>query len=139
METKDTNYVPLDTQLKEVYQDINGSLKSVHEPRYKNIRDRFKSLYGDVPKFFARAPGRVNIIGEHIDYCGYAVLPAAIEQDFVIAYTVNDSSNIVINNMDKDQFPTETINSDPNQKFKEGNHWLNYFLCGMKAILSLDD
>ena len=65
--------------MQDVYQDINGSLKSFHEPRFKNIKDRFKQLYNETPKFFARAPGRVNIIGEHIDYCGFSVLPAAIE------------------------------------------------------------
>jgi galactokinase len=59
--------------------DVNGSIKKIHERRYNNLRDRFKALYGEIPTFFSRAPGRVNIIGEHIDYCGYAVLPAAIE------------------------------------------------------------
>lgn len=58
---------------------MNGSLKRKHETRYKNLKDRFKTLYGEMPSFFCRAPGRVNVIGEHIDYCGYSVLPAAIE------------------------------------------------------------
>jgi galactokinase len=40
---------------------------------------RFEALYGEKPKYFCRAPGRVNIIGEHIDYCGYSVLPAALD------------------------------------------------------------
>ena len=37
---------------------------------------------------FARAPGRVSVLGGHCDYCGYNVLPAALEQDFLMAFTV---------------------------------------------------
>jgi len=54
-------------------------MKERHEPRYMNLKKRFKEMYGVVPSYYIRAPGRVNIIGEHIDYCGYSVLPAAIE------------------------------------------------------------
>ena len=78
--------MPVVKSLAEIYLDVEGSLKSVHETRYVNLVMRFEGIYGQKPDFFVRAPGRVNIIGEHIDYCGYSVLPAAIEQDFVIAY-----------------------------------------------------
>ena len=128
--------VPTVTQLSEIYQNIEGSIKSVHEPRYTNLLARFKTLYGVKPAFYVRAPGRVNIIGEHIDYCGYSVLPAALEQDLIMAYVLSDDDKITINNLDKDQFPEEVLSTDPCQKFKESAHFINYFLCGYKAILA---
>uniref|UniRef100_A0A8C2P0A9 Galactokinase N-terminal domain-containing protein n=1 Tax=Capra hircus TaxID=9925 RepID=A0A8C2P0A9_CAPHI len=54
-------------------------------PRLLKLKEMFNSKFGSIPKFYVRAPGRVNIIGEHIDYCGYSVLPMAVEQDMLIA------------------------------------------------------
>lgn len=92
-----------------------------------------------MPTFYARAPGRVNIIGEHIDYCGYSVLPAAVEQDFIMAFSVDDSEEITIANVDEVLYPKETLSTDPFQKLSNEPHWRNYFLCGYKAILSRDE
>jgi galactokinase len=39
----------------------------------------FETRYGSRP-LLAFAPGRVNLIGDHIDYCGGSVLPMPIEQ-----------------------------------------------------------
>jgi galactokinase len=130
--------VPVVKSLSEIYLDVDGSLKNTHEARYINMIQRFEGIYGQKPRFFVRAPGRVNIIGEHIDYCGYSVLPAAVEQDFVMAYAPSDDDKITINNIDKDLYATEVISTDPFQKFKSDAHWLNYFLCGYKSVLALD-
>lgn len=43
-----------------------------------SILERFKDLYGATPRVF-RAPGRVNLIGEHTDYNDGFVMPAAID------------------------------------------------------------
>jgi galactokinase len=45
----------------------------------------FRDLFGRPPVVAAAAPGRVNLIGEHVDYCGGFVLPMAIERETVIA------------------------------------------------------
>lgn len=44
------------------------------------IRDLFARAGFGAPSVIAAAPGRVNVIGEHIDYNGGLVLPAAIEK-----------------------------------------------------------
>ena len=46
----------------------------------------FKSVSGlddCKPLFYAFAPGRINIIGEHVDYMGGTVVPAAVQQGCV--------------------------------------------------------
>ena len=122
--------------MSEIYADTNDSVKKVHEKRYETLKDRFKNEFKSLPSFYCRAPGRVNIIGEHIDYCGYSVLPAAIEQDFVMAYLPTDDDKIVIANVEGATYATVELSTDPYQKMWEDAHYVNYFLCGYKAILS---
>lgn len=46
--------------------------------------ERFETVFGHAPSLGARAPGRVNLIGEHTDYNGGYVLPFAIERETVL-------------------------------------------------------
>ncbi|MCY3834374.1 MAG: galactokinase [Chloroflexi bacterium] len=49
------------------------------------VRDQFFSEFGDDPAFIVRAPGRVNLIGEHTDYNDGFVFPLAIDRATFIA------------------------------------------------------
>jgi galactokinase len=42
--------------------------------------DAFRACFGARPDARINVPGRVNLIGDHIDYCGLPVLPAAIQR-----------------------------------------------------------
>ncbi len=45
----------------------------------------FEDLFGARPTHWVRAPGRVNLIGEHVDYNGLPVVPMAIQREVRIA------------------------------------------------------
>ena len=51
----------------------------------ERVENEFQSRFGRSPSVVAAAPGRVNLIGEHIDYNNGFVLPMAIERYVVIA------------------------------------------------------
>src|SRR6187397_1020458 len=53
----------------------------------------FAAAYGHDPEVVARAPGRVNLIGEHTDYNGGFVLPIALEPGIYIAARRRDDTN----------------------------------------------
>src|SRR3954469_24985184 len=45
----------------------------------------FQRTYGTAPRTVASAPGRVNLIGEHLDYNGGAALPLAVQRRVWVA------------------------------------------------------
>jgi galactokinase len=51
----------------------------------ERARRLFTESFGTEPSLLVRAPGRVNLIGDHTDYNGGFVLPMAIDQDLVVA------------------------------------------------------
>jgi galactokinase len=53
----------------------------------------FRARFGRAPRLF-QAPGRINIIGEHTDYSGGLVLPAAIDRRTVVAASPNGSRTL---------------------------------------------
>lgn len=55
------------------------------ESRAAKIRSIFREQYGAEPDVVARAPGRVNLIGEHTDYNDGFVFPIAIDRDVYVA------------------------------------------------------
>ncbi|CAH2274025.1 N-acetylgalactosamine kinase isoform X1 [Pelobates cultripes] len=101
--------------------------------RLLKLKEMFSSKYGHEPAFYVRAPGRVNLIGEHIDYCGYAVLPMAIEQDILAAVKPTNSKLVQLANTNPSYLDFST-SVDDIQIDKTKPFWHNYFLCGLKGI-----
>jgi len=99
------------------------------------LKENFLEVYGDNGKeirMFA-SPARINIIGEHIDYNGGKVFPAAIDKYLYCAIRKRDDSKIVYN----DLFFSGTFEFDTSTDFKfdkanDYANFLNGILCCMK-------
>ncbi len=66
-----------------------------------NARLAFEARFGEgEPPRVARAPGRINLIGEHIDYCGLSVLPMAIHREVRVTFRRAESSRCRFTNID---------------------------------------
>ncbi len=53
----------------------------------EHISTLYRQTFGHAPAHIVRAPGRVNLLGEHVDYNGGFVLPAAIDRVTFIAFS----------------------------------------------------
>lgn len=69
----------------------------------QTIVERFEGVFGDLPEYLVRAPGRVNLIGEHTDYNDGFVFPAAIDREVLIAArrSHRSKSRIISENFDE--------------------------------------
>jgi galactokinase len=65
------------------------------------LTQHFETLFGDTPRIF-RAPGRVNLIGEHTDYNDGFVMPAAVGFSTYVAIAARPDRKIVIRS---EEFP----------------------------------
>jgi galactokinase len=60
----------------------------------------FQNRFGLTPRFFARAPGRVNLLGEHVDYNSGPVLPCAIDRAVELAAAPSLDGNVHLTALD---------------------------------------
>lgn len=81
------------------------------------------------------SPGRVNLIGEHIDYNGGLVFPCAIDKGIYAAAAVNNTGKI---NLYSANFPLIKCSIDNNYLEFDKNHgWMNYPKGVLKNIFDL--
>ncbi|KAK4257872.1 hypothetical protein QN277_007403 [Acacia crassicarpa] len=125
--------VPVYDTLEPIYGE--GSQLEEARIRFENLKSKFLAIFGQPPQVFARSPGRVNLIGEHIDYEGYSVLPMAIRQDTIVAIRKNEDERIIrVANVIDEKYTTCTYPADPDQELDLRNHrWGHYFICGYKG------
>lgn len=112
-----------------------GSDKTTPVRRFHALASKFRAQFPASKSFsIVRAPGRVNIIGEHTDYNGYPVLPIAIERDIVVAVAPSSNKTIEISNTES-RFADRSFDlSEIIAPFDRGD-WGNYVKAAVQGIL----
>src|SRR5207244_11775779 len=82
----------------------------------------FQKLYKGQPRIY-RAPGRVNLIGEHTDYNEGFVMPAAINFSTFVAATKREDSLVKIRS---DHFEDDAEIDLANPPTQRRKHWSDY-------------
>ena len=97
---------------------------------YRELTEKFTAMYGTQPRLF-RAPGRVNLIGEHTDYNGGFVLPMAIDREAAVAIAPREDRQIRAVSLNVEE--TGGFDLDRERERRKGS-WLNY-VEGVARIL----
>lgn len=66
----------------------------------QQVAEEFQRRYGEAPTLIARAPGRVNLIGEHTDYNDGFVMPLAIDRAVWIAARPREDAYVTLYSLD---------------------------------------
>eukprot|EP00298_Acanthocystis_sp_HF-20_P015737 c21244_g1_i2.p1 GENE.c21244_g1_i2~~c21244_g1_i2.p1 ORF type:complete len:488 (-),score=161.32 c21244_g1_i2:21-1484(-) len=125
--------VPIVNSVDEFVQYQSNQEKS--KQRISFLCNEFEKRFEKAPNFIVRNPGRVNLIGEHIDYMGFSVLPMALEVDCVICIGQSNSKVIRIENSSSEQYPPISLPLGEIQIDLQNHKWYNYALAGIKGVL----
>lgn len=95
------------------------------------LAKKHEEVFGIAPTGVFAAPGRVNLIGEHTDYAGGFVMPAAIDRATVASVSPRNDANIVIHSVnfgETVEFTSETLPT-------KGSHQWSDYPVGVVSIL----
>ena len=94
----------------------------------EQISQKFRSLFDSTPTLLVRAPGRINLIGEHTDYNKGFVLPAAIDKAIYFAISARNDQKCSLYAYDLTDFYDFSLDKIE----KSDKSWAN-FLVGVVA------
>ncbi|KAL5083247.1 hypothetical protein Trisim1_001865 [Trichoderma cf. simile WF8] len=135
--------VPVAKSLEDIYPPTAIASEI---PRWNNLLSKFEKEFGHPAEFISRSPGRVNIIGEHIDYSLYSVLPMAITADAIIAVSTKPAAadattfKVSVRNVQDGKFAPGEFNVPIGSDVEIDStvfEWTNYFKSGLRGALGL--
>jgi len=97
----------------------------------ESVIQAFRRKFGEAPAIVVRAPGRINLIGEHTDYNEGFVLPAAIDRAVWFAVSPRNDQGLHFQALDL----REAFQGDLKNLEKSSLGWPNYLLGCFSELL----
>lgn len=111
-----------------------------------SMRTEFERRFGKHASFVVRAPGRVVLMGDHIDYNDMPVVAVALSQSTLIAGCVDAASKLELQHVESDAFVEASLHSDgarlaeklePSETNAERDEkWVGYVSGAIKTMVS---
>lgn len=96
----------------------------------QSLKDAFRKIF-DAEPILVKSPGRINIIGEHTDYNGGLVMPAAINKAVYVAISKRDDEQIHLYAESYEEKYVGSISAVS----KSEKAWANYILGVVHGLL----
>lgn len=117
----------------------------------QSVRNSFERAFSIPPSFIVKAPGRINLIGEHTDYNGGFVFPAAIDRYVYLAFSANflsadtrvvakdlgDSTSIRLSDLEITDTPWKNFLLGILRQFKEKGYPVKDFNCLIQSTIPI--
>ena len=95
-----------------------------------NTQELFESKFNCKPIITSTAPGRINLIGEHLDYNNGAAIPCGIDRWVCVCISTRQDSEIIIYS---DELESE-IKTNLDLNLKSNELWHKYVLGSLKVF-----
>lgn len=118
--------------------DLEENQLAAVQLRLQRLQDHFNARYGPGEARLLRAPGRVNLIGEHTDYNGYPVMPLAIQRDVLVMFRPSEDGSFRIINTDERFSERRFEWAEAAAPFAMGD-WGNYVKAAIQELQQADE
>ena len=115
---------------------LYGDQSAVQAERYVDALTQFSAFAGPGPAWLFRAPGRVNLIGEHTDYNNGFVMPIALDRDILLVVRPRRDRTVRLANIEPEFEQSAFTVSEEIPQASPG-HWSNYVRGAAQMIARL--